>query len=114
MLTIKPALDLDSMIAETVMGYQREAGSDKWRMEKVGMGTIHGPLPKFSNDIDAARLVCEKLKAAPAPMYERFIAELESYAAQPVAVGGSQKNPWDLVSPREICRAALKAYGANV
>ncbi len=52
--------NLDEEVAETVMGWRREAGerSGRWRRPD---GTVLTDLPKFSTDIAAAWQVVEKL-----------------------------------------------------
>jgi hypothetical protein len=133
-MSLTAGRELDAMVAEKVMGWQRElgsfAGTQTWHPEVVSLVrpspsgyrrhpttgdlTYFGGIPSYSTDISAAWLIVERMRGLGwlmllddcDPFGFRCVWQTTSPDLTDVVGDGA-------TAPLAICRAALAAVGAT-
>lgn len=101
--------EIDKLVAEKVLGWTKPPGTSVLKPMWVAppMGTVYPELPKFSESIQDAWLIVEKLK-------EKYLFRLTQSLEGKWWADFNDKRVYHDSAPMSICMAALKAVGVDV
>lgn len=127
---VKPGRELDALVAEKVMGWNRspapsfdrnreilgphENMTAAWSASWEPVGSIQVPrdiLPHYSTDKSGAKQVIYAMADKPKEIQDRFFNAIGF--SSPEVLSRQEDSTWtDTVDPLQVCLAALKAVGA--